>query len=408
MKGKMNDNSMIESIVDKIHESPHKAVVIATGGGSVFFDWLLHRGGGSNTLLSGRIPYSENETCEILGGKPDKISSDETARLLAMAAFQQALKYCTDGSPVFGIGATSSLQKTPTEREGRIHRIHVAYQSAIRTVSHSLIIDTVNPIRTLGFGAEFHRPALAIRMDEELVNARMILNLVAYGCSLEMKVPLFESIFDIELVVRHAEFPGDAPLLSDIRGETQERVAVNVGREVTPNYNEDIPKLILTGSFNPMHEAHLHMMNVAEGQSGIKCEFEISIRNVDKPSVDFISLAERFDSIKKLIIGERRMWITNAPRFVEKSNVFPGATFVIGYDTALRIVDPKYAGNVDAVLDLFEKNRTGFIVFGRIVNGTYMSGYKYLPRRFARMCAFIDKHMELSSSEIRKDKKDDE
>ena len=39
-----------------------------------------------------------------------------------------------------------------------------------------------------------------------------------------------------------------------------------------------------------------------------------------------------------------------APLYPTKAKLFPGSTFVIGYDTAIRLVDGKYYGGDDAAL----------------------------------------------------------
>ena len=56
--------------------------------------------------------------------------------------------------------------------------------------------------------------------------------------------------------------------------------------------------------------------------------------------------------------------VTSAPRFTEKSSILPGATFVIGFDTYIRLMDKRYypdhiAGGASAVensLDLINEN----------------------------------------------------
>ncbi len=46
------------------------AVIYAAGGGTEVFPWLLARGGGSATLLAGRIPYDPADFVAILGARP--------------------------------------------------------------------------------------------------------------------------------------------------------------------------------------------------------------------------------------------------------------------------------------------------------------------------------------------------
>jgi hypothetical protein len=137
---------------------------------------------------------------------------------------------------------------------------------------------------------------------------------------------------------------------------------------------------ILSGSFNPAHPGHFGMadyISVLTDWENYPVDFEISIRNVDKPMLDLISIEERLLSIAKG--GNRRVWLTNAPTFVEKVGVFknPFTKFLIGYDTALRICNPKYAGDVDKVIDVFYKHNTRFVIFGREIDGVYHPGFGY-------------------------------
>ena len=87
--------------------------------------------------------------------------------------------------------------------------------------------------------------------------------------------------------------------------------------------------------------------------------------------------------------------VTNAPRFTEKSSIFPGATFVIGFDTFVRLLDSKYypdhvAGSASAVensLNLIEENGCHFIVAGRIGSDNKFNeiGSVEVPRRYQKM-----------------------
>ena len=67
--------------------------------------------------------------------------------------------------------------------------------------------------------------------------------------------------------------------------------------------------------------------------------FELAIVNADKPRLDFHSIAQRLAQFEPDLLA-----ITGAPLFVEKARVFPNTTFVVGYDTAERLIDPRFYG----------------------------------------------------------------
>ena len=126
--------------------------------------------------------------------------------------------------------------------------------------------------------------------------------------------------------------------------------------------------VILSGSFNPLHKGHTELLIASEKEIAAKPLFEISIFNVDKNQIDFFNLNERikqFRSIGKLIV-------TNSPTFTEKSSIFKKSIFVVGYDTALRLIDKKYySNNINDAYNEIKKNGCSFLVTGRYIDKKY-------------------------------------
>lgn len=96
--------------------------------------------------------------------------------------------------------------------------------------------------------------------------------------------------------------------------------------------------LIVAGAFNPLHSGHLELASTAAAMTGLQPSFELCVVNVDKPPLDALEVRKRI----KQFAWKRPIWITRTPTFVEKAAVFPNATFVVGADTAERIVNPRY------------------------------------------------------------------
>tara|TARA_A100001037_G_C15042453_1_gene586151 strand:+ start:74 stop:691 length:618 start_codon:yes stop_codon:yes gene_type:complete len=178
---------------------------------------------------------------------------------------------------------------------------------------------------------------------------------------------------------------------------------------------ESVPDqpLVLAGSFNPLHDGHLAMLDAAQQMVNRQAYFEISIENVDKPRLAKSELQKRAAQISKT---GGSLIVTNAQRFTEKSSLIPGAIFVIGMDTYIRLMDGRYyldhvAGDHSAVensLDLIYENGCRFIVAGRVDDRnqfTILHDIDFeVPKRFKDMFTELTEtqfRSDLSSTEIR-------
>jgi hypothetical protein len=310
-------------LVRQIQQSGVLLSLAITGGGAEAIGELLRHGGGSKTLLSAVVPYHPEAFRRYVGGVPDYFCSPEAARALAMAAFHEARALAGPDARVIGVGATCALAKDD-ERPDRSHRIYVAVQGEAATVTRSLDLE---PGRT--------------RQQEEALAAAMILDAIAEGCGVAARptVPLGE-----RERVGHAQAAAVGSIHRVMTGR-EDRVALVLAGEP-----RDRPALVFPGSFNPLHEGHVHMAEVAHELTGAPVDFEISVVNVDKPRLDYAGFADRlaaFERQRRGCFGQ--LWLTRAPSFFEKARLFPGARFVVGFDTLVRIGDPGYYDSSEAM-----------------------------------------------------------
>lgn len=127
---------------------------------------------------------------------------------------------------------------------------------------------------------------------------------------------------------------------------------------------DDLPDkiILLPGSFNPLHKGHEELLLAAEKISDREGILELSVTNVDKPQLSVVEVERRLLQLK----GIYAVVLTCAPTFAEKAELFPGAWFALGFDTAIRLLSPDYHADVPAMLAHFKELDTRFVVAGRL------------------------------------------
>jgi hypothetical protein len=248
------------------------------------------------------------------------------------------------------------------------------------------------------------------RQRDEEVAANLLLWIIARAC-------------DVEASALYARLPlgSQEELFTAAQRQVGEHVSgLLLGRYpylalqplcVTGDANEAVvePVALLSGAFNPLHSGHRHMAMIAEEILKRPVSWELSIANVDKPPLDFITLIERLDALQAEKDG-RVIAVTRAPTFQEKAKLFPGATFVVGADTMLRIAEPRYYGGDVAKRDVavasIARHGCRFLVFGRVIDGQFTTlGDLKLPAELRGLCDEVpasEFREDVSSTELRK------
>lgn len=365
-----------DQLVEQIHDSPRRVVLAVTGGGSRAIADLLDVPGGSRTLLEAVVPYSAPAMIAFLGGLPDEFCSAATARAMALAAFHRARQYDEPSAMPAGVACTASLA-TDRPKLGP-HRVHLALQTAGLTAAWRLQLQKDR--RT--------------RAEEERLAARLLLNVLAEACdvSQQLKLDLLEGE-QVELSRTVAPPAWQDLLLGNV---------ASVGARAAA----EPPKCIFPGAFNPLHDGHRRMIEIAQEWLHEPVVPEISVVNVDKPPLDYAEIERRLGQFPP----EQPICLSRAATFEEKSRLFPGATFVVGTDTLRRIAAPQYHGGDSAAcrltIERISSRGCRFLVFGRQMGvGFVRLADLDLPEVLRSLCYEVPPEVfreDVSSTAIRK------
>src|SRR6184192_294618 len=335
------DMKLLNAIVERVHASGRRVVLAITGGGSGAIAALLRVPGGSRTLVEAIVPYSPDALVDFLGHEPEQACSAATAVAMARRALARGARRSGPGALLVGVGVTASLV-TDRPKHGD-HRCHIA-------VTDGGTVDVVSI--TLDKGAR-DRAA-----EEELV-ARATLLALAAACGVQAA-----GVDSLLGPNDRASLASSSDSVAALLAGALERLTVHPDGRLQAG--APVPRAVLAGSFNPLHAGHLELARIASEIVGEPVAFELSVTNADKPPLRASDVRRRLEQFDGLGTVE----LTRAPTFREKARVLPGVTFVVGVDTAERIVEPRYydgtsAGVVAALSDIGGRG-CRFLVAGRV------------------------------------------
>jgi len=169
--------------------------------------------------------------------------------------------------------------------------------------------------------------------------------------------------------------------------------------------------VLLSGSFNPLHFGHLSMIEYAEDylsqqKKEYHYSFEISVFNVDKPPMDENTVLERMGQFA----GRYPITASKAPRFFDKVKFCKNCVFLVGYDTADRILNKAYYNNSEEemlqALKQIQDQACIFMVFGRIYGETFQPSTNLkVPESLKSLFLLVGDNfrIDISSTQIRKE-----
>ena len=360
-------------IIQKIHSSPFRFVLVSSGGGTNAISEILKVPGASKSVLEAYVPYAKESLDYYLLKQPDHYCSLGTTLSMAAKAYSAAKKIDPNTNPknLLGVAVTASLA-TNYSKKGE-HKFFIA----IQTYKYSS-----------SFSYSFVKGELS-REEEEKTVTDHIINAIAQSCEVKNHMISENSSLEIKTV------------------EAEKNWVKLVDSKIDfVSSSNRIPELIFPGSFNPFHSGHNSMSELAEKKTGLGLAYEICIQNADKPPLSYHEIEKTLDQF-----NHGHEWVlTKAGKFTDKAALFPNSVFIIGADTLTRILDEKfYLNRRDMLnqLDLFNSHNINFLVFGRKIKSNFIDlDSVTIPEHIAKRFSGFGEEIfrdDISSSLIRKE-----
>ena len=339
-------DSTLQAAIKQIHDSAHKLVFEFTGAGSLALFQLHSVAGSSRTILEATDRYSAPSLVDLLGNIPEQFVSRETAIAMAAQAYRRARRLAAPGTACLGVACTAAIA-TDRVRHGE-DRCWIAVRDSTGVSSYGLVM-----LKTA-----------RDRQGEEQLVSQLLLRAIAAACNIAASVPL-----DLRTgeQVETARVAVDDPIARLLDGTAR---MVLVAPDGTPLANQPVVGALLSASFNPLHVGHERLAQAAAAMLGMPVTFELPILNADKAPLGYAEIERRLAQFR----WRYSVVLSRAALFVEKAALFPGCVFVLGYDTAVRLIDPRYYGGApgrDAALAAIRAHGCRFLVAGRVQDDAF-------------------------------------
>lgn len=318
---------------------PLSIYVVATGAGAGIQKDLWEIPGCSAFLTGAEFPYTTRESTKFAGTFPKQFASDDFAYDLAAAAYKRAIDLEHPEREPVGLALTASVSGLTIHRGD--HRVHLVCMTRDRILGSTM---------TLAKGGTSSEDR---KLDGSLVDNHGIEALIA---ALNPGHPLNAPFRNVEAEARKRFF--ENPFFWNW---PECRSGLN-------QLKKDVP--LFPGAFDPPHEAHTSIPQVVKDRWGIAPVFTICANPPHKAAITVQEMLRR----AKMLDHGKVLFTENDPLFLDKARAHPGNPLVIGADALLRMLDPKWGVNIIDMLNEYHQLGTLFFVFGREVDGAYLSG----------------------------------
>lgn len=343
-------------------------VLAIAGAGTRALAALQGTPGCSRVLVEAFVPYGPFALDRFMGQPLASHAHPDAARAMAWSAWRKAI--ASGITDAVGVSCCAALA-TDRERKGA-DRAHFGWCDGLTCRTWTMPLD-----RSLG------RPG-----QEETASGALLALLAGPD---EPGLPPEDP----------REAPG--PLAEVLAGQRPwARVEADGAVRTGP-----APDLVVSGSFNPLHAGHVGLARAAEHLTGRRAAYEVTAANADKPAMATGELLRRIRQFH----GVGPLVVTRLGTFSAKADSLAGAVFVVGHDTATRILEERFypveAGGLAGALEHLRERRCSFLVAGRATeDGAFHSlDERSLPEKARGLFKPIPEEvfrLDLSSSDIRR------
>jgi hypothetical protein len=341
------------ALVELLHAGPTRLVYEFAGAGVSALALLHAVGGSSRTLLEATDRYAERSLAEGVGAPLETAVAADVAVALAVRARARARHLAGSDESVAGIGVTATIA-TDRVKRGE-HRAWAAAADALGVRVSGL---------TLRKGARS-------RENEERLVGRLALRLMAEakGVLRELKLDLLEGeVLEADFLPGHelADFAaGGRPMLAiDAFGGCVDALPWAAAGASGTGALGSTGGAVVSGAFHPLHDGHLGLAGAAQRHLRRPVAFELATANADKPDVELAEAHRRAAQFA----GRAPLILTRVARFDEKAALLPDTVFVVGADTAARVLEARFYASpngFDAAMDALRAAGGRFLVAGR-------------------------------------------
>lgn len=349
----------IQKSIQALYAADIQLVLEFAGAGSLALAWLHAVPGSSRTILEATDRYSAASLEELLGAIPETFVHRQTAAAMARRAYPRAWRL-GNSSPKLGVACTATIA-TDRRKRGR-HRCCLAVRNDRSVTTLDLVL------------AKGRRD----RAGEETLISELLVDAIAQAAGAIRPPPL--KLLKGERIVRRRAAESDPVRM--LGSGSARWVLIEADGRRRPDAK--VKGLVYCGSFNPLHYGHEALAAEAARVTGLPVTFELAAVNAEKAPTSRGELERRLAQFWR----RHRVAVTHSPLFAQKAELFPGCTFLVGYDTAARMVDRRFYGNRVAVRDraLGRILAAGcrVLVAGRLQGGQFKTLKDLSPPAWAR------------------------